>query len=99
MKLERIEKKIRGLFIRTRVKLNMRKLHHNQVFRFFLLTMTFQQYVKRFRLRKQKKMRKTIVGEIFKGVMRQKLKVGITACNFSVRKLQKFRDWLTLVKS
>lgn len=77
----------------------MRKLHHNQVFRFFLLTMTFQQYVKRFRLRKQKQMRKTIVGEIFKGVMRQKLKVGITACNFSVRKLQKFRDWLSLVKS
>ena len=71
----------------------------NQVFRFFHLTMTFQQYVKRFRLRKQKQMRKTIVGEIFKGVMRQKLKVGITACNFSVRKLQKFRDWLSLVKS
>jgi hypothetical protein len=99
LKLERLEKKIRGLFIRTRVKFNMRKLHHNQVFRFFLLTMTFQQYVKRFRLKKSKKLRKMIVGEIFKGVVRQKFKIGLTACNFSIRKLQKFREWLTLVKA
>jgi hypothetical protein len=98
LKLERIEKRIRGLFIRTRVKMNMRRLHQSQVFRFFLLTMTFQQYVKRFRVRKAAQLRKLVVGELFKGVVRQKLKIGLAACHFSVRKLQKFREWLVLVR-
>lgn len=76
----------------------MKKLHHNQIFRFFLLTMTFQQHVKRFRQKKAEKLRKMVVGQIFKGVIRQKIKIGITACNFNVRKLQKFREWLSLVR-
>lgn len=99
LKLERLEKRIRGLFIRTRVHFNMRRLHHNQIFRFFLLTMTFQQYVKRYRLRKAKQLRKAAIIELFKGVIRQKFKVGFTACSFSVRKLQKFREWLCLVRN
>lgn len=98
LKLERLEKRIRGLFIRTRVRFNMRRLHQSQVFRFFLLTMTFQQYVKRFRVRKATQLRKMVVGELFKGVIRQKLKIGLTACHFNVRKLQKFREWLALVR-
>lgn len=39
----------------------MKKLKKNQMFRFFLLTMTFQQYVKHFRLKKYKKQRKFAV--------------------------------------
>jgi len=61
LKLERLEKNIRGVFIRNRVKLQMKKLKKNQMFRFFLLTMTFQQYVKHFRLKKYKKQRKFAV--------------------------------------
>lgn len=76
----------------------MRRLHQSQVFRFFLLTMTFQQYVKHFRLRKATQMRKLAVGELFKGVVRQKMKIGLAACHFNVRKLQKFREWLSLVR-
>ena len=35
LKLERLEKNIRGVFIRNRVKLQMKKLQKNQMFRFF----------------------------------------------------------------
>lgn len=77
----------------------MRKLHSKQIFRFFLLTMTFQQYVKRFRLKKYKELRKKVVGEIFKSVVIQKLKIGLAACNLNIRKVQKFREWISMVRA
>jgi hypothetical protein len=48
----------------------MKKMFHNQLFRYFLLTVMFKKYVKQFRLRAFKKQRKFAAQEMFKSVIK-----------------------------
>ena len=36
---------------------------------------------------------------MFKNVIKDKIRLGISACSFNIRKLQKFREWVAMVKS
>ena len=37
--------------------------------------------------------------ELFKSVIKQKFKIGMTTISFNIRKLQKFREWVAMVKA
>ena len=52
LKLKRLENNIRGLFIKTRVKTKMKKLLHNNIFRYSLFVVTLRRHIKNFRKRK-----------------------------------------------
>lgn len=77
----------------------MRKMFQNQIFRYSLMTVVFRNYVKRFRQRALKSKSSFIVQSIMKNVIKEKFKVGISTCTFNVRKLQKFREWASMVKA
>jgi hypothetical protein len=99
LKLHRLEKNIKMVFVKNRIRMQLDKLRKNQLSRFFLLLLAFKKYIKKFREKTFKNKRANITAEIIKKVVREKIRVGVSACNFNVRKLQKFREWLALVKS
>jgi hypothetical protein len=39
-----------------------------------------------------------VVHSCLKSVVKEKIKMGVAACIFNIRKLQKFREWLTMVR-
>lgn len=43
-------------------------------------------------------MRKIVAEELYKSVMREKLRFGLSKTHLNVRKLQKFREWLIMTK-
>jgi hypothetical protein len=55
--------------------------------------------VKKFRERKYQEKRKFIVEELTKHFTKDKLKLGLSTSNLNIRKIQKFREWLVLVKN
>lgn len=77
----------------------MRKMFQNQIFRYTLMTVVFRKYVKKFRERTFKSKVTFIAQSIIKNVVKEKIKVGISTCTFNARKLQKFREWASMVKT
>lgn len=43
-------------------------------------------------------MKKIVAEELYKSVMREKLRFGLSKTKLNVRKLQKFREWLVITK-
>jgi hypothetical protein len=79
--------------------LQLKTLKNTKFQRFLALVLTFRKYVKRFRAQRQARLRKIAVSEIMKGIVLSKIKMGTAACLFNVKKLQKLREWLVLVKN
>ena len=70
LKFERVERNIRGMFLRTRIRLRLRSIQAKSLGRFFMLVVHFRRYVKRFREKAFTENRKTAVNSVLKGVMK-----------------------------
>jgi len=77
----------------------MRHFAQNRIVRYAILFTTFRRYVRKFRQRKFVNQRKYVTQKLFKNVIKSKMKLGIAANIFNVRKLQKFREWVSMVKA
>lgn len=44
-------------------------------------------------------MRKLVTQELFKSVIKDKMRLGLSACTLNIRKIQKFREWVAMVKA
>lgn len=43
-------------------------------------------------------MKKLVAQELYKNVLKEKIKFGMSKTHLNVRKLQKFREWLIMTK-
>ena len=99
LKLSRIEKNIRKIFIMTRIKQRMKKMSKLHFSTYAKLCFYFKKYVEKKRKEKAMRMRKIVASELYKSIMKEKLRFGLAKTHLNVRKLQKFREWLAITKA
>ena len=99
LKLKRLESNIRGVFVKNRIKIKMKKMLKDQLFRYTLLVISFKRYVKSFRENVFKQKRRKVTQQLFKSVIKDKVKLGLAACTLSIRKIQKFNEWMVMVRA
>ena len=99
LKLSRIEKNIRKVFIATRIKQRIKKMSKLKFLTYAKLCYYFKKYVERKRREKIVKMRKIVASELYKSIMKEKLRFGLAKTHLNVKKLQKFKEWLAITKA
>lgn len=76
----------------------MKQLRSTGFATYAVLCHYFKRYVKKRRERKTKEMKKLVAQELYKNVLKEKMRFGMSKTHLNVRKLQKFREWLLMTK-
>lgn len=66
---------------------------------YILLCCVFKRYINKKRLEKTKNCKKLVIEALYKSVIKDKIRFGLSKTHLNVRKLQKFREWLVLTKN
>lgn len=93
-----MEKNIKRLFVGARIKFAMERLRNMHPLHFTKLAYHFSAYVSRFRKRKQRRSKQTVVRELTKNILRDKLKAGLWQLQPKVNRLHRLREWLAMVQ-
>ncbi len=92
--LVRVEKKIKRLFVDAKVRFSIQALKKDCFPRYALLVVFFKDYVMRFRERRARRLRLSIVEALVTRAARQRIKCCVRNSKLAVAKIARLGQWL-----